>query len=143
MTLLKRLVRHTMMIASGILLVVGLETAYFHFFRGYDAVFSWYQPGAFLLTGFFCSMPGLLLTDGDGKRRSFFRLRIVLHWLLLFVVVIGMGFVFEWYSNRFSCGVIALAYLLVYPLVWIVTYWMDKKDVREINDALKTIQDDE
>ena len=134
----------TLMISTGILFGVGVQALVGHLQTGSETLsWQWYIPLSIIFTGFLCSLATLLLREDDGKDITRSRLRIVLHFLLLFGVVAGCGYLFGWYDSAAGFAVIGGMYVLIYGFVWAASIWMGKADEKKINEAIDGIRDEE
>ena len=134
----------TLMISTGILFGVGVQALVGHLQTGSETLsWQWYIPLSIIFTGFLCSLATLLLQEDDGKDITRSRLRIVLHFLFLFLVVAGCGYLFGWYETAGELAVIGGMYVLIYGFVWLGSLWMNKADEKKINEAINEIRDEE
>ncbi|MBQ9010903.1 MAG: DUF3021 domain-containing protein [Clostridia bacterium] len=134
----------SMMISTGILFLNGILAMADHFLgKGEEIVIRWYHPMTIILTGFLCALPTLLLRNRDQWDRKTFWCRIILHGLALYAVVIGMGWLLNWYSDVEGFAGVSMVFFLVYAFVWIASHWLDKRDEKSINQALEHIRDRE
>ena len=134
----------TLMISTGILFGVGVQGLINHLNTGAKMLrWQWYIPLSIILTGFLCALATLFLIDRDGENVTSGKIRIVLHFIFLLIVVAGCGWLFGWYSDLTGFIVIAVMYVLIYAFVWISSLWMAKTDEKKINEAIRDIQDEE
>lgn len=129
----------TVMISFGILAgisIQGLLTAG-------DFSFTWYHPASIIITGFLCSFPTLLLYSEKQVSRKMYIVRIVLHCFFLFALVMGLGWLFKWYTKPSGALIVAIEYVFVYSFVWITNAWLGAKDQKKINSVLDDIRDEE
>ena len=71
------------------------------------------------------------------------KLRILLHFIFLFLVVAGCGYLFGWYETPGELAVIGGMYVLIYVFVWAGSLWVSKADEKKINEAISEIRDEE
>ena len=134
----------TMMISTGILFGVGVQALIGHLTAGTESLaWPWYTPLSVIFTGFLCALGTLLLQEKDGEKISRSVLRIVLHFLFLFLVVAGCGYVFGWYDTAEGLAVIGGMYVLIDGFVWAGSVWIGKTDEKKINEAIDGIRDEE
>lgn len=136
---LKYLFQQIMMISFGILIGITVEGIFY----GKEIAFEWYHPLSILMTGVVCSLPGLFLWGGDELPRRKYMFRIVLHFLVLFALVMGIGKLARWYTMWVGALFIAVEFIFVYIFVWVATTWMGHVDGKHINNALDGIRDEE
>lgn len=142
MNMAKKLFVQSMAISTGILLVNGINMVFRHF-DGQDVVFLWYHPLSIVLTGILCALPTILLRNMEEWPPKVFWCRVALHGSGLYAIVMGVGWLFGWYQELDSFISVSIVFLLVYVFVWISSRWMDKQDVKKINQALEAVRDSE
>lgn len=144
MNKMKLVFSQTLMISTAILFGIGIQSALQALFsEDVYIVWEWYIPFSVILTGFFCSLPSVLITGYENLKKTVIRLRILLHLLSIWGIVSLSGFIFGWYSDFKEWLVISVMYLFIYFFVWIGTWWLSKEDDKKINDALSEIRDKE
>ena len=141
MNKIKMLFQQTTMISSMVLLAIGIEGVVRHM-AGFDFILEWYHPLSIVLTGFLGALPTPLVWNKSNRRKKFLFM-LVAHCILLFGVVSLMGFLFRWYSNAVEYMFVAIAFFVIYVLVWIATFWLVRRDEVKINRAIQEIQDEE
>ena len=88
----KLIFSQTLMISTGILFGVGVQALIQHLNTGIKNLeWQWYIPLSIILTGFLCALATLFLLEDEGRSVSQSRIRIVLHFIFLFLVVAGCG----------------------------------------------------
>ncbi len=136
----------TMMISFAILVGIIIEGLIYCIFGGdplSEFKLSWIQLLSVVLTGAVCSVPTVIwLTDTDIPKNKFI-LRLILHCIGLYAIVIAFGRVFNWYNQLDGFIFMTIIYFLVYAFVWVVTLWFHKRDDNKINKALDDIRDEE
>ena len=142
MNITKKLFVQSMAIATGILFLNGINAVVGHF-AGHDIVMEWYHPITIVLTGVFCALPTILLRDYEQWDRKTFWIRLSVHCMVLYAVVISAGWLFRWYTDTDSFISVSVIFFLVYTFVWLSSHWLDKQDEKKINHALDEIRDDE
>jgi hypothetical protein len=135
-----------MMISFAILVGIIIEGLIYCIFGGdplSEFKLSWIQLLSVVLTGAVCSVPTVIwLTDTDIPKNKFI-LRLILHCIGLYAIVIAFGRVFNWYNQLDGFIFMTIIYFLVYAFVWVVTLWFHKRDDNKINKALDDIRDEE
>ena len=140
----KLIFSQTLMISTGILFGVGVQAAINHLNTGAENLqWQWYIPLSIIFTGFLCALASLFLLEDEGRSVSQSRIRIVLHFIFLFLVVAGCGYLFDWYDDVGGLAVIGGMYVLIYGFVWLGSLWMNKADEKKINEAINEIRDEE
>lgn len=142
MNITKKLFVQSMAISTAILFLNGINAVIRHL-AGNDITMQWYDPISIVLTGVFCSLPTILLRDYEQWDRKTFWIRLLIHCLLLYAIVIGAGRLFKWYTDTESFVSVSVIFFIVYTFVWFFSYWLDKQDEKKINHALDEIRDDE
>lgn len=136
----------TMMISFAILVGIIIEGLIYCIFGGdplSEFKLSWIQLLSVVLTGAVCSVPTVIwLTDTDMPKNKFI-IRLILHCIGLYAIVIAFGRVFNWYNRLDGFIFMTIIYFLVYAFVWVVTLWFHKRDDNKINKALDDIRDEE
>ena len=146
MNKLKFWLEQTMMISFAILVGIILEGVVYCVFGGdplSEFKLSWFQLLSIVLTGAVCSVPTVIwLTDTDMPKNKFI-IRLILHCIGLYAIVIAFGRVFNWYNRLDGFIFMTIIYFLVYICVWVVSLWFHKRDDNKINKALDDIRDEE
>ena len=136
----------TMMISFAILVGIIIEGLVYCVFGGdplSEFKLSWIQLLSVVLTGAVCSVPTVpWLTDTDMPKNKFI-IRLILHCIGLYAIVIAFGRVFNWYNRLDGFIFMTIIYFLVYIFVWVVSLWFHKRDDNKINKALDDIRDEE
>ncbi len=136
----------TMMISFAILVGIIIEGLVYCLFGGdplSEFKLSWIQLLSVVLTGAVCSVPTVIwLTDTDMPKNKFI-IRLILHCIGLYAIVIAFGRVFNWYNRLDGFIFMTIIYFLVYIFVWVVSLWFHKRDDNKINKALDDIRDEE
>ncbi len=71
-----------------------------------------------------------------------FKLKILIHYLILNIVILSMGYLLEfWYGDGWKFIVILI--LFVYIFVWILEYVMNQREANNINNEIKKIRDED
>jgi len=138
----KKIFVQSMAISTGILFLNGINAVIQHF-SGNDITLQWYHPITIVMTGILCALPTVLLRDEDQWDRKTFWIRVSVHCLSLYAIVIGAGRLFGWYTDPVSFISVSIIFFLVYAFVWLTSHWLDKQDEKKINHALDTIRDNE
>lgn len=139
---IKVLFLQVLMISTGIVAVMSIEGVVYHL-MGDTFMLDWYHPLSILVAAVLCTIPSVLFSGFEEWPKSKFMVRLVIHALILYAVVAGLGYLFHWYSafSGFIC--VSIGYFFVYVFVWVVTMWTNKRAANEINVALDNIRDEE
>jgi len=136
----KLILEQTFMLSFLMQVVVSLESLYSRI-MGEPIVFDWYIPLSIVLASFLCSLPTLILMSE--RELPLRRLLPLFHCILLYALVMGMGYLFHWYSTLTYFIVTTISYFVIYALVWTFSVFLKKYDEKLINDALLAIQDED
>lgn len=105
---------------------------------------GWY-PWMVMLTGLVGAIPSFLFhfkKDSEPTRKEF-QIRIVLHFIVIETLIMIMGWVFKWYDGVFEALIVAVTIFAVYLFVWFFSYRINTSLAKNINEALKRINDDD
>lgn len=139
---IKILFQQVLMISTGILFIAGIDGVV-SFVKGTDFFFPWYYPFSIILLGFLCALPTFLFILKDWGKRVHFIVRLILHYLSVWVITSIIGWGFHWYSDWIQFLKTTIEYTMIYVFVWVTTLWFIRTEDKKINQALKEIQDDE
>ena len=142
MNIAKKIFVQSMAISTAILFLNGINAVIQHF-AGNDISLQWYHPVTIVLTGILCALPTVLLRDEGRWDRKTFWIRVSVHCLSLYAIVVGAGRLFGWYADPEGFISVSIIFFLVYAFVWLSSHWLDKHDEKMINRALDTIRDEE
>ncbi len=145
MNKLKLIIEQTMMVSFMVMCyisVYGLVVM-----RGEDWGFDWYIPGSVVLSSFFCSLitVRLLYNDSESKDESPLKyyISVVLHFILLYGLIMGCGYIFHWYKGTVGYILTSVVYVVIYAGGWVGTMLLFRHDEKLISDALDKIRDEE
>lgn len=91
---------------------------------------------------FLCSFSSMIYPDRELSKKALIG-RILLHYLLINVIVLGCGMYFEWFypSNPWML----LTMILIIAIVFAITFWViwnqEKKEAELLNAKLKEYQE--
>ena len=91
-----------------------------------------------MLSGFITALVTVLLGPGeqDGIRISV--IKIFVHYVVLCGVMIACGYWFDWLElNPAGIIMMVISVAVVYLLVYLAGYWLDRKQADQINQKLK------
>jgi len=131
-------------IMAAMIAGLGMQETLLHFFKGISMIeMPWYIPLSVVLAAFSCAFPSAFINDMDHLTKKQVNGRIFLHFVCLMLVVTICGYIFGWYSTGLEYAVILAVFLIIYISVWLISWWLGKRDEESINQALKGIQDKE
>lgn len=142
MSIFKKIFVQSMVISTSILLLNGINAAIQHF-AGNDITLLWYHMISIVLAGVLCALPTFLLRNMETWSRKMFIVRVTLHCLSLYAVIVGTGRLFGWYQDANGFAGVSFVFFLTYAFVWLSGRWLDQRDVKKINHALDAIRDEE
>lgn len=91
-----------------------------------------------LLSGFITALITVILRPGEQDGGRIGVIKIIVHYFVLCGVMIGCGCRFGWMNlNLNGIVMMAVSVAVVYLLVFLAGYWLDKKQADEINKKLK------
>lgn len=139
---LKPIFIQMLMITTGIVAVMSVE-GIAGYLKGEAYSLMWYHPVSILAAAVLCSLPSLLFSGYEKWSKNKFIVCVVIHAIILYIIIVGMGYVFTWYKNLPEWIFVTAAYVLIYVFVWVGSLWIGKRDANEINEALNGIRDEE
>lgn len=94
-----------------------------------------------MLVSFLCSVGILMYPEASTSRRKTMVL-VVLHYIQVHVVVLGLGFYFQWFSVEFLPQVLGMVLLInvIFLLVTIVEWRRSREIARQMNRRLAEYQ---
>ena len=134
------------MISFAILVGIVLEGVVFLIIDGdplSEMSLNWFQLLSIVLTGAVCSVVTVLLLCKENISKKAYLIRVIIHCILLYGVVILFGKFFAWYTKLDGFILVTIIYFLVYVFVWVATRFFQKQDDNKINKALGDIRDEE
>ena len=145
MNRIKLIFEQTMMVSFMILCYIGIYGLLA--LRKYDYQFEWYIPGSIVVAGFLCSLLTVFLLYGaaESKDESPLKYNItkILHFILLYGVIMGFGFLCHWYDELSGFILTSVIYVIIYVGAWVGTLLLFRRDEKLISDALDKIRDEE
>lgn len=144
MNKIKIIFSQTLMISTAILFMMGINSLINYLVYGTDYLnWPWYIPISYVIAGFLCALPTLLIMDTDEVSGTLFKVRIILHFICVGIVLSLCGVLFKWFDSLEGYLAIMITYVVIYIFVWAATSWILKSDEKKINEAIKGIQDEE
>lgn len=136
----------TMMISFAILCGIVLEGLVFlviHQDPLSSVVLNGYQLLSIVLTGALCSVVTVLLLCKENISKKAYRIRVIIHCICLYLVVILFGKLFAWFTKLDGFVMVTILFFLIYAFVWVATRFFQKQNDNKINKALGDIRDEE
>lgn len=135
----KLVITHFFIISTGVLFIISLSNL---LFDGNEPL-SPELPWQIFLTGILGALPSFLFYFKNEPTKNQFRVRTVIHFIVIETVVMTEGAFFGWYES-FIDGLILFAVILaVYLFVWAYSYFMNMHLAKDINAALKRFNEDD
>ena len=131
-----------LLISTGILFLISVEGIVYHML-GEEFSLPWYIPLSVILAGIICSAPTLLLLSFSEFSKRQFIARLIIHLIILYGIIVGLGYLFSWYRHWDGFLFLTVGYLMIYAFVWVGSIWLRKREDKMINDALDEIRDEE
>lgn len=97
---------------------------------GYAKIIQCFCYGGFGLLSYLCG-------EFFGNRKGAFYLMQGLHFLILLVYFLSVGFYLKWFSSPTSALYSGLGFVAIYILIWIAIYFKEKRLVEKMNEQLK------
>lgn len=135
----KIVITHFFIISTGVLFIISLSNL---LFDGNEPLSS-ELPWQIFLTGILGALPSFLFYFKNEPTKNQFRLRTVIHFIVIEAVVMTEGALFGWYGNFVGALVHFVAIIAVYLFVWVYSYFMNMHLARDINAALKRFNEDD
>ena len=144
MNKIKTIINDMVIISTAMVFGLGIQEMIMHFTRGIRSFeMPWYIPLTIPFVSFLCALPSALMNDRDELSKKQIYFRIFLHFICLWLVVTICGFGFKWYSLVSEYMAIMLVFIIIYVGVWLLSWWLGKRDEDMINEALRKIHDKE
>ena len=131
------------MITFGIVAIIGLSLAIQHFRGDETWAIQWYHPLSFIACGILGAIPTVVWQNLESLTQKQFIVRLILHCLILYAVVMACGYFFKWYTESSGFIGVSISFFLVYAFVWAATIFGLKQDEKELNAAIDQIRDEE
>lgn len=127
-------------VTAGILFVAAVFISVFH---GWDTELDVNILWQILFLSAVCALGSIVLPLEGEKQKEVSRIamlvRTILYFLYINVVVLGFGFMFEWFTfdNGWQVFGMELAILFVFVAVFLIFYWSQCLEARRMNQKLK------
>ena len=135
----KLVISHFFIISTGVLFISSLSNL---LFEG-NGPLSPELPWEIFLTGILGALPSLLFYFKNEPTKKQFRVRTIIHFIVIETVVMTEGALFEWYGRFADALVLFVVIFAVYLFVWAYSYFMNMHLARDINAALKRFNEDD
>lgn len=135
----KLVISHFFIISTGVLFIISLSNL---LFDGNEPL-SPELPWQIFLTGILGALPSFLFYFKNEPTKKQFRVRTVIHFIVIEAVVMTEGALFKWYEGLVGALVFFAVVLAVYLFVWAYSYFMNMHLAKDINAALKRFNEDD
>ena len=112
-------------------------------FVGFDYQIDASFPWTMMLTGLLTAPLSMFLRFNKEPTKAQFYRRVVIHFLCIEAVGLAEGYILGWYKNIQFALIIAAMVLVVYIAVWFFSIIVEKSTAKNINEALKSFNNDE
>ncbi len=112
-------------------------------FVGFDYQIDASFPWTMMLTGLLTAPLSMFLRFNKEPTKAQFYRRVVIHFFCIEAVVLAEGYILGWYKNIQLALIIAAMVLVVYIAVWFFSIIVEKSTAKNINEALKSFNNDE
>lgn len=134
----KDIIRDFLVIFASIIIIITVLRQIFMPELAFDLT-SIYTIMGFSLLG---ALTGLMLYAPDGVSEQAMRVRIVIHFLLLELLLITLASLIGAVASVSAALLFALQIAVVYAIVRLLSYEKDKKEAEQINERLKVVKQD-
>ncbi|MEK3790599.1 DUF3021 family protein [Paenibacillus sp. FSL R7-0204] len=134
----KDIIRDFLVIFASIIIIITVLRQIFMPELAFDLI-SIYTIMGFSLLG---ALTGLMLYAPDGMSERAMRVRIVIHFLLLELLLITLASLIGAVASVSAALLFALQIAVVYAIVRLLSYEKDKKEAELINERLKAVKQD-
>lgn len=134
----KDIIRDFLVIFASIIIIITVLRQIFMPELAFDLI-SIYTIMGFSLLG---ALTGLMLYAPDEVSEQAMRVRIVIHFLLLELLLISLASLIGVVASVSAALLLALQIAVVYAIVRLLSYEKDKKEAEQINERLKVVKQD-
>lgn len=107
-----------------------------------QSTFSYLFPMQILGVSALTALCSLVYYGKYDMSRKEFIVRIIIHFILISIVVLGFGYLASWYDSIEGALGVFFVFIIVYVFVWIMSFISDKKTSDNINEALRKKNND-
>ena len=131
----------TMMVSFLITIVMGVTELVEYLTTGAFYPLEGWQPLSIIIVGICTAIPTILLLVSENEKT--WRLRVVLHFIIVLVIVMISGYVFNWYRGISGGVIMFVEFVVIFSLVWVGNNMILKYEENIVNKALENIRDEE
>ncbi|ETT77023.1 DUF3021 family protein [Paenibacillus sp. FSL R7-277] len=134
----KDIIRDFLVIFASIIIIITVLRQIFMPELAFDLI-SIYTIMGFSLLG---ALTGMMLYAPNEVSEQAMRVRIVIHFLLLEILLIALASLIGVVASVSAALLFALQIAVVYAIVRLLSYEKDKKEAEQINERLKAVKQD-
>ncbi|MBP2110243.1 DUF3021 family protein [Paenibacillus silagei] len=134
----KDIIRDFLVIFASIIIIITVLRQIFMPELAFDLI-SIYTIMGFSLLG---ALTGMMLYAPNEVSEQAMRVRIVIHFLLLEILLIALASLIGVIASVSAALLFALQIAVVYAIVRLLSYEKDKKEAEQINERLKAVKQD-
>ncbi|MEK3838965.1 MULTISPECIES: DUF3021 family protein [unclassified Paenibacillus] len=134
----KDIIRDFLVIFASIIIIITVLRQIFMPELAFDLI-SIYTIMGFSLLG---ALTGMMLYAPNEVSEQAMRVRIVIHFLLLEILLIALASLIGVIASLSAALLFALQIAVVYAIVRLLSYEKDKKEAEQINERLKAVKQD-
>ncbi|MEK4519524.1 DUF3021 family protein [Paenibacillus sp. FSL H8-0122] len=134
----KDIIRDFLVIFASIIIIITVLRQIFMPELAFDLI-SIYTIMGFSLLG---ALTGMMLYAPNGVSEQAMRVRILIHFLLLEILLIALASLIGVVASVSAALLLALQIAVVYSIVRLLSYEKDKKEAEQINERLKAVKQD-
>lgn len=131
--ILKRMVIHYFIIFTGTMFATYIYCSFFY----PDLTIDLHYLSQFMGFALVGDLPLLVFYSKHELTDRQIKVRYAIHFLLLELVLTVTAYKLEFYQNCFEASAFCFAVLVIYMLVRVVNFFLDKKTAKSINERLR------
>lgn len=95
-----------------------------------------------LLVSFLSAVSTLIYPWDKEYKKNDFRIRVVLHYIIINIIVLGFGILFDWYAtdNMLNIIVMVIMIAVIFAVVSVVSWKKSEQDAKVMNENLQKYQ---
>ncbi|ULT59285.1 DUF3021 domain-containing protein [Neobacillus drentensis] len=135
---LQKIIKDFLIIFASIIIIITILRQIYYPHMSFELK-SIYIIMAF---SFISALIGFILYSPKDLSEQKMRLRIIIHFITLEILLIALASVFTIVNNALDGIILALQIAVIYFLVRLLSWKNDKKDAEKINEKLKALKQD-
>lgn len=95
-----------------------------------------------LITSFLCALSALLYPWERTMKKTEFRIRVCVHYILINIIVLSFGWRFEWYQPTHLRSILSMLITIavIFCIVSLISWTRSAKDAKKMNERLEEYQ---